>query len=178
MKTKKLIYLIAIVCMLTACKDREHPKPDYITYYEINDTVTLSENYNIYNYAYFTVGELNDGNTRSFLQYIVPDTIPLGITNSYDLLINNNQFIVLNEGDTISSKKYFSSKDTVYLDNFAGKGEKYIGCVMENAIGGGSIYHCYGWIKISLSADKKTLHIIGRAINDSKENSILAGQME
>ena len=39
-------------------------------------------------------------------------------------------------------------------------------------------YHNYGWIKVSLSGDNKTLHIIGRAINESKENAILAGQME
>jgi hypothetical protein len=175
---KKLIYLIAIVFTITACEDRYHPKPDYIVYSEINDTVTISDSYNIFNYAYFTVGELNNGNTRSFLHFIAPDPIPIGVTASYYFLINNNQFVVLNEGDTISSEMYFSSKDTVYLDNFAGKGKKYIAYKMENHISAGSIYHNYGWIKVSLSGDNKTLHIIGRAINESKENAILAGQME
>ncbi|MDD4209713.1 MAG: hypothetical protein PHI52_05170 [Bacteroidales bacterium] len=174
---RKLIYLIVLVFIITACEDRDHPKPDYIMYYEINDTVEILNSYNIFNYAYFAISETNDGN-KSFLHYIIPDTIPEGITDSYDFLINNNQFVLLNEGDTISSKRYFSSKDTVYLDNFAGKGKKYIGYMMQNYISGGSIYHCYGWIKVSLSADKKLLHIIGRAINESKENAILAGQME
>jgi len=175
---KKIIYLIVLVFIITACEDRDHPKPDYIMYYEINDTVTLSDNYNIYDDFYFSLGETNDGIIKSFMYYLCPDSGIIGNTTSYDFLINNNQFVLLHEGDTISSKRYFSSKDTVYLDNFAGKGEKYIGYMMQNYISGGSIYHCYGWIKVSLSADKKLLHIIGRAINESKENAILAGQME
>lgn len=178
MNPLKFIICLSLVLFITACEDRDHPKPDYIVYYEINDTVAMFDSYNIFIYTYFTVNETNDGNTKSFLHYIIPNEIGIGITVSYDFLIDNNQFVLLNEGDAISSVKVYSTKDTVYLDEFAGKGEKYIGYKMENHIGGGSLYHCYGWIKVSLSADKKKLHIIGKAINESKENAILAGQMK
>lgn len=171
---KKLIYLIAIVFIITACEDRDHPKPDYITYFEINDTIGVLERDTLYNRLIFNISNDSDSLHAYIINFDFTGWVGFG---PYSLLLvdNEEKISMLNKNDSINlSKEWKAGFQRLYLDQFAGQGEKYIGYCDRTDVP----QYYYGWIKISLSADKKTLHIISRAINRASDNPILAGQME
>ena len=171
---KKLIYLIVLVFIITACEDRDHPKPDYIVYTEINDTVNVSESDTLYNDLIFNISNDSDGLHAYIINFDYTDMLGV-FYYSFLIVDDKDAILILNKNDTInSSKEWKTGVKKLYLDQFAGKGEKYIGYCDRTDVP----QYCYGWIKISLSTDKKTLLIISRAINKAKENAILAGQME
>lgn len=171
---KRFIYLITIVFIITACEPPYHPRPDYITYYEINQTIGASESYTLDNGIIFKI-DTNEYNEVS--AYILKQSYSSYGDGSTKVLVNyNNQINMLNKDYSITSSNHYGSSVKISLEQFAGKGEKYIGYRHQSPPLGNDYY--YGWIKISLSADKKTLHIISIAINYTENNPILAGQMK
>ncbi len=80
------------------------------------------------------------------------------------------------------NKKYKVSKScnwtgvrNLTLDDFAGKGNQFIGfrlCLYPD----GKYRYYYNWVKVKLSQSKETLWVIESACNRTKNNSILTGQ--
>ncbi|MBP7102610.1 MAG: hypothetical protein PHC83_03880 [Bacteroidales bacterium] len=171
---RKLIYLIVLVFIITACEPPYHPKPDYITFYKINHTIGVSESYTLDNGMIFKI-DMNEYNEVS-ASILKQKYSSYGDGYTKVLVNYNNQIFMLNEDYSITSSNHWGSSAKISLEQFAGKGEKYIGYRHQSPPLGNDYY--YGWIKISLSADKKTLHIISNAINYTENNPILAGQMK
>jgi len=88
-----------------------------------------------------------------------------------------NDIKVFNEGMSIDANQNWTSIKDLNLDNFAGKGEKYIGyrfCEYPSGIN----HYYYEWIKIKLSVNRDTLEIISQAGNLTENNSINTGQLK
>lgn len=175
MKKSNCIAAFIIVIFFTACEKPPHPKPDYIISQEINKTITVSQNDTVLRNVIFTVADNDTDGIHAYI-CVEKDSNAIGQGNS-DFLINGDKIIVLNQNDTISSTSIgtWGNKEKLYIDSFAGKGEKYIGFRLGPTY---PHFHFYYWIKISLSADKKILKIVSMAYNDTEDNAILAGQME
>ncbi|HOF15433.1 MAG TPA: hypothetical protein PLF32_03010 [Bacteroidales bacterium] len=175
---KKLNFAVAfiIVIFFTACEKPTHLKSDCIVFQKINKTITVSQNDTILNDVIFTVTGNDTDGIHAYV-YRVGEQLLIG-NGSNDFLFNEDKIIVLNHNDIIASTSIgtWGNKEKLYIDDFAGKGEKYIGFRLGLSYPPFSCF--YYWIKISLSADKKTLKIISMAHNNMEDNPILAGQIK
>lgn len=83
--------------------------------------------------------------------------------------------LVMKEGNPIYKHEAWISKNNLRLDNFAGRGEKFIG-YRDVFFPTGEFQYRYGWIKVYVSADMDTIRIINMATNTTTGQMILAGQ--
>ncbi|MBN2779295.1 MAG: hypothetical protein JXR36_16815 [Bacteroidales bacterium] len=176
---RKILFLTSIILaiFLSSCKDEIKLPEDQIFYSEINKTVTVSSIDSIDGCCKYLTFKIDTNNVTDKQVFIFKRLDPLLDCDGYSQLAasRTNMLDVINKDESISESNSWNG-DTVYLDDFAGKGEKFIG---YRAIAyGSSTAHYYGWIKLELSADKSLLKIISRADNLTADNPIKAGQVE
>ncbi len=180
MKTLKIFYVAAIVSVLSfSCNVFEGLQPDSINYTEINKTITLSNPDSINGACKDLVFEIRE--TDSFENtVIIKENNEFILCDGFNNIIANiddGKVLPLDENQKISKYGNWDSPSGICLDEFAGKGEKYIGYQSGSCPSGVTNYY-YGWIRIELSSDKNILKIIDRAINYTEGKYIKAGQIE
>jgi len=116
--------------------------------------------------------------TNGFEAYLSSNSIPILCDGGNQFLVDEetNQIKALTENTKVFENGTWTNNTKLYLDQFIGQGEKYIGYRMLSYPSGEIIY-CYGWIKIKLSANKDTLIILNRATNQTEFNNLLTGQI-
>ena len=180
MKTLKFLYVATIVSgLFFSCNKSEELPPDNIIFTEINKTITLSNPDSIDGTCKNLIFEIKEtsssGNTtiiRLNDEFITCDGFSNILANS-----NNGDALPLDENQKISETDNWGNSNGISLDDFAGKGEKYIG-YRSGFFPSGVTNYNYGWIKIELSSDKSTLKIIDRATNYTENKYIKTGQIE
>ncbi len=179
MKKKSLTVLIILSVFFTFCKKSVELPEDKIIYTHINKTITLSNPDSIAVTCKYLVFEIRESNTHEETamlklnnEYIICDGFDNVMANS-----DNENVTPLDDNQRISYNSNWVGLNETILDEFAGKGEKYIG-YRAGFFPSGTTYYNYGWIKIELSSDKKTLRIIERATNYTKNKFIKTGQTE
>ncbi len=180
MKTLKFLYVAAMVSgLFFSCDKSEELPPDNIIFSEINKTITLSNPDSINGTCKNLIFEIRETNSSG-------NTVIIKLNNELVLCdgfnnilanIDNGNVLTLDENQKISENDNWESASGICLDDFAGKGEKYIGYRSGFYPSGVTNYN-YGWIRIELSSDKNTLKIIDRATNYTENKFIKAGQVE
>lgn len=176
---KKLIYSYGILLLLliTACQKSDHSKPDNIRFEQIDKTITATQPDSISGACKDLVFTVNGDLTNGYQAFISQNSMLLLCDGGNQFLVdeNTNQIKALAENIEVSENGSWTNKTKLYLDQFSGQGEKYIGYRNMSFPSGESIYH-YGWIKIELSADKASLTILNRATNQTQFNDLTTGQ--
>lgn len=122
--------------------------------------------------------EINSNNQIEFSSILRINSSHI-LCDGYNSIIansNTENVLPLNVEFEISETSKWIRLQNLNLDDFAGKGEKYIGyrsCFFPEGIDNFN----YGWIKINLSTNKDTLSIISRATNHTNYKSIKTGQL-
>ncbi len=179
MKTLKLFYVITIVSLLFSCSKPNNLPDDNIIFTEINKTITVSTIDSISGTCKNLIFEIKETDSSENTA-IIKLSDELILCDGFSNIIadsNGENVSPLDADQKISKNGNWIYPDDICLDKFAGKGEKYIGYRSGGYPSGITNYH-YGWIKIELSSDKKTLRIIERATNQTENKYIKAGQME
>ena len=179
MKIFKFTFLIALIISLLSCDKTEDLPENKIIYNSINKTITKLVNDSIAGVCknlIFEIKEVNQSENTAIIRLNYEMICCDGFSN---ILANSNtgNALPLNKNQKISEINNWKSSNGICLDDFAGKGEKYIGYRSGFYPSGVTNYN-YGWIKIDLSSDKKTLKIIDRATNYTENKYIKAGQIE
>lgn len=178
---KKILFsLISITLLFVSCKKETSGDQieDNITFTEINKTIILSKSDSIEGTCKKIIFEIKDVNSAEYTAILkVNDQLICcdGYNNIFANTENGNA-ITLDLNQKISENLNWVDINDICLDDFAGKGEKYIG-YRSVSYGTGIPNYNYGWIKIELSADKKTLKIISRATNYEESKDIITGQI-
>ena len=98
--------------------------------------------------------------------------------NSFLTSVQNGHAVVLDNNVQVPpSGNWQAVYPAISLNDFAGKGEKFIG-YSAYSYPQGSISYRYGWIKIKLSANRDTLKLLSRATNQTYGQVILTGQTQ
>ena len=182
MKTTKILYVIVIIAGLFCSCDKEELPADRIFYTPINKTITLSNPDSIEGVCYDIIFEIIETDASGITVMTRLDFDPDLLCNGFNEIIaavENGDVLILGENQLISEDDNWQGVGGhgLCLDNFAGKGEKYIGYRAGFFPSGVTDYN-YGWIKIELSANKDTLKIIDRATNYTENKGIKTGQMK
>jgi len=179
MKIFKISFVIALFVSLFSCDKTENLPEDNIIFKSINKTITELVNDSIDGTCknlIFEIIELNQSQNTAIIRLNNEMIECDGFSN---ILANSNtgNALPLDENQKISEIDNWDNSNGICLDNFAGKGEKYIG-YRSGFFPSGVTNYNYGWIKIDLSSDKKILKIINRATNYTENKYIKAGQTE
>ncbi len=178
---KKLIfaYGIMLLSVLTACRKSDNTKPDNIRFEQVNKTIIASGSDSISGACKDLVFHITGNLTNGFQAYISSNSIPILCDGGNQFLIDEktNQIKALPENTEVSENGSWTNNTKLYLDQFTGQGEKYIGYRILSFPSGNNIYY-YGWIKIELSANNESLTILNRATNQTEFNNLLTGQMK
>jgi hypothetical protein len=180
MKTLKFLYVVAIVSgLFFSCNKSEELPPDNIVFTEINKTITLSNPDSILGTCKDLIFEIKETNSFENTVIIRLNDGLIECDGFNNILSNsdNGDVLTLDENQKVSENDNWKSANGICLDEFAGKGEKYIG-YRSGFFPSGVTNYNYGWIKIELSSDKKTLKIIDRATNYTENKYIQTGQIE
>jgi len=191
MKSKLIVAAVLVTWLLSCSKHEESTQPVKITYQAINKTLAAFSKDSLTLTCYPTYFELaKTGNPSSvdtvgaFIKY--PIEIPLcdaGV--SFLTTSPYGNIAVFSENETISADDQWTmvANPSLSLVDFKGMGPKFIAfqCSSVSSAGkfpsSGALQHsCYGWIRVQLSADNKTLQIIDMAVNNIANQSLLAGQ--
>ncbi len=179
MKTLNALIIISITMMLFSCNKSGEIIPDKIIFNEIDKTITASHSDSIEGTCkdlIFNIQVLNQSDNTAVIRlnnvFITCDGFNSILANS-----STGKVLTLNENQEISENGDWKSANGICLDEFAGKGEKFIG-YRSGFFPSGVTNYNYGWIKIELSSDKKTLRIIERATNYAENKSINSGQLK
>jgi hypothetical protein len=178
MKTKLLIYLFLVIVIILSCDKKDvTPLKDDIIFTEINKSVAYLEKDSISGYCKDLIFEIiNNGQTG--YSAILKQNEELTLCDGFNSILldsQTGQVAVLNENKLISKEGHWGSVGDLNLDNFAGKGAKYIG-YRPGFYPSGITYYRYGWIKVELTSNRDTLKVICRATNNTNDKSIKAGQ--
>lgn len=169
------------MALLNCKKDKDSDK---IKYYKVNKTLTgvSKDSVNITT-CYPTIFEIKlkpnptiNGEVEALLRY--PNIILQSVCGILYLADQSGNVNVLSKNDNISSSGSWNYiTNSFSLINFNNIGEKYIGfrCTINP---NGYQYFQYGWIKVDLNINSKTLSIIDYAINETYNKSIIVGQKE
>ncbi len=180
---KKLLFISVLLSslFLSACKEKDTPQPiDNISYHAIDKTIVAGQidslNTMGYSPLYFKIDTSN--HAIHVYGYEKRDTVVYscdGFSASF-VSVDKHHFQMLNKNETIDKSGFWGGAvDTLSLDDFAGKGKKYIGKLSVYYPSGVDEFY-YGWVGIELSADKRELKIIDAASNRTMGRSIKAGQ--
>jgi len=178
MKTKIILLIIAFSILTGNCKKNQEKLPDDIYYNELNIMIAAPENDSISGACRSIIFYFSDEGEFDYQAKIRADTSLIVCDGYYSIMVNSQSSTVtaLSDGDEINAQSNWTrSIVDLSLDQFAGKGEKYIGYKSTIIPSYDSFY---GWIKIKLSIHMDTLTVIGRATNNTEGNSILAGQTD
>lgn len=180
MKTSYL-KLLAVLFVLCGChKDEKivkpEPEPDNITYTTIDQSLIKSGEFTINGCQKYIVKlEGKSASMAMKLPFITGDCGSAIIANP-----DNTQSVLLPQNYVISKdSKCKSIADIISLDDFKGKKNGYIGIrrgAFQISEQGSKDFVWFEWYSIYFSANGDTLQIIDRAINNTFENSIKAGQ--
>jgi len=180
MKTKKILSVVAMVGgLFFSCNKSEVLPADSIISTEINKTITLSNPDSIVGTCKNLIFEIKETKLSENTVIIRLNDELITCDGFSNILANTatGDALPLNENQEISEKDNWGSSNGICLDDFAGKGEKYIG-YRSGVFASGVTNYNYGWIKIELSSDKKILKIIDRATNYTDNKFIKTGQIE
>ena len=162
-----------------SCKKTESDKTNDDIYFKtLNKTIVKQGNDSISGTCKDLVFEVISNNQTDFSS-ILRINSALGECDGYNSILTNSdgeKVVPLNVDFEISETSNWNRIHDLSLDDFAGKGEKYIGyrsCFFPSGIDNFN----YGWIKIRLSINKDTLAIISRATNHANYKSIKTGQI-
>lgn len=179
MRILNTLIITSITMMVFSCNKPNDVIQDNIIFYQINKTVTTSHPDSIDGTCkdlIFKVQVLNQSDNTAIIS-LNNEKISCDGFNNILADSNTGKVLILNENQKIYENGDWKSANGICLDEFAGKGEKFIGYRSGFYPSGVTNYN-YGWIKIELSSDKKTLKIIERATNITENKPINAGQME
>ncbi|WP_457611180.1 hypothetical protein [Lutibacter sp.] len=179
MKTLKLFYAIAIVGLFFSCNKSDDLPDDNIIFTEINKTISVLNSDSISGGCknlIFEIKEIDSSGNTAIIKLNNEMICCDGFSNILATSDNKNAS-PLAENQKISENGNWVGPNGICLDEFAGKGEKYIG-YRSGFYPSGITNYNYGWIKIELSSDKKTLKIIERATNYTENKCIKTGQIE
>lgn len=181
---KKITLFLLIAIVFTACEDKIE-LDDLISYSDINLIINDGQSDTIARscdaYLVFEVNTNNSTGQQAFIYFdheIGDSLLQSDCINNIAIESNHNAQVFVYD-DCISEDATWTENenDTIYLDDFAGQGDAFIGYRMgEDPFETDNYNYCY--IKINLAADLSNLKIISRANNLAKGNSIKAGQME
>jgi len=181
---KKLIFAYGMVFLsvFAACRKSDNTnntKPDNIRFEQVNKTIIALQSDSISGACTDLVFNITGNLTDGFQAYISLNSIPILCDGGNQLLVDEktNQIKVLPENTKVSENGSWTNNTKLYLDQFTGQGEKYIGYRILSFPDGNNIYY-YGWIKIELSANNESLTILNRATNLTEFNSLSTGQMK
>ncbi|NVO20898.1 MAG: hypothetical protein HXX13_14455 [Bacteroidetes bacterium] len=179
MKKSIFAYGIALLSVVTACQKSDDTKPDKIWFEQVNKTITASYPDSISGACKDLVFNINGNLTNGYQAFISQNSVPLICDGGNQFLVdeNTNQIKALAENTEVSENGAWTNDTKLYLDQFTGQGEKYIGYRHLSFPSGKSIYY-YGWIKIELSANKETLTILNRATNQTEFKNLNTGQIK
>jgi hypothetical protein len=179
MKIKVFLNLIVIIGILISCKKPENLPPDYIIYSEINKTITLLYPDSISGTCKYLIFEIIESNSFEETSLMKLNGEPVLCDGFDNILANsdNEKVTPLNENQKINEIGNWVGINEISLEEFAGKGEKYIG-YRSGIFPSGITNYNYGWIRLELSSDQKTLRIIDRATNYTENKYIRTGQVE
>ncbi len=180
MKTLKFLYRLTIVGgLFFSCNKSEELPPDNIIFTEINKTITLSNPDSISGTCKNLIFEVKEVSSSDIIA-IIRLNDELILCDGYNNILANSttgNALPIDENQKISETDNWRSSKGISIDDFAGKGEKYIG-YRSGFFPSGVTNYNYGWIKIELSTDKSTLKIIDRATNYTENKFIKTGQIE
>lgn len=178
MKQLTILLLTIIIVGSMSCKKTETVNDD-IDFKALNKTIVIQENDSISGTCKDLVFEVFSINQTDFSSTLKTNSEQIACDGYNNICTNSDteKVVPLNGGFVISEMSHWTGVHDLSLDDFAGKGEKYIGyrsCFFPSGIDN---FH-YGWIKISLSINKDTLEIISRATNHANYKSIKTGQVK
>jgi len=180
MKQSVLFLLTIIFILVASCNKAETDEiNDNIIFKNFNKTIISQEQDSISGTCKSLIFEI-----RVDAQMEYSSTLKINdeliCCDGYNSIITDSDteiVIPLDEHINISQDANWIGIHDLSLDDFAGKGEKYIGyrsCFYPDGINN---YH-FGWIKIKLSANKDSLTIISRATNFTSNKTMQTGQIE
>gem|GEM_PF-3024239 len=180
MKWIAFIILPIIMFVLAGCDKSETNTPeDVIVYEEINKTIVLPGSDSITGTCYPLAFEFLEEEQSGFIPIINTHFNFLNCDGYNNIMADtlSRKVIVMDENTLISQDASWAGVQNLSLQDFAGKGEKYLGyrsCFFPEGVD----QYRFGWIKIKLSSNNDTLTIISRADNRTNNKAIAAGQLE
>ncbi len=179
MKEIKLLYVIAIVELLSSCNKSDDLPDDNIIFTEINKSITFSNPDSIRGTCKDLIFEIKETNSSEITVLIRLNDELIDCNGFNNILANSasGEVLILDENQKVSENDNWDNANAICLNEFAGKGEKYIG-YRSGFFPSGVTNYRYGWIKIELSSDKRTLKLINRATNYTVNKFIKTGQIE
>lgn len=179
MKISKIIFLIALTISMFSCEKTEDlpESKDNIIFKSINKTITELANDSIIGTCKNLIFEINKLSQSEYTAIIRLNNEMIYCDGFSNILANSNNgdALLLDENRKILETDNWGTSNGICLDDFAGRGEKYIG-YRSGFFPSGVTNYNYGWIKIELSSDKRTLKIIDRATNYAENQPIMTGQ--
>ena len=179
MKRITILLLTIIFVGLISCKKTEPETKDDIDFKTLNKTIVIQQNDSISGTCKDLVFEIISDNQTNSSSILRINSV-LIVCDGYNSILTNSdteKVVPLNESFEISETSNWTGINDLSLDDFAGKGEKYIGyrsCFFPEGIDNFN----YGWIKIRLSINRDTMTIISRATNHTNYKSIKTGQIK
>jgi hypothetical protein len=180
MKTKLLLFLLLFCAIISGCtKKKDSPLTDNILYTDINKSVSYHQKDSISGTCKDLVFEIINNGLTGYSAILSQNDVVWLCDGFNSILLDslNGQVSVLNENEVISNEGYWGYVNDLKLDNFAGKGPKYIG-YRPGFYPSGVTHYQYGWIKVELTPNRDTLRVISTAINNTSDKSIIAGQLK
>jgi len=179
MKIFKISFVIALFVSSFSCDKTEDLSEDHIVFKAINKTITELVNDSIDGTCKNLIFEITELNQSENTAKIRLNNEMIECDGFSNILVNPNtgNALPLDKDQRISETDNWGNSNGICLDDFAGKGETYIG-YRSGFFPSGVTNYNYGWIKIDLSSDKKILKIISRATNYTENKYIKTGQTE
>lgn len=180
MKWNAFAFLSILILAATSCdKSETNEAADNIVFTEINKTIVASGIDSIPGTCKYLLFELAE-NGQSQHHASLSMNSQLILCDGYSSVLADTlsgKVSVLDDQALISADAAWAGVLDLSLEDFAGKGEKYIAyrsCFFPDGV---SKYH-FGWIKIRVSSQSDSLFILNRADNHTNGKAILAGQTE
>ena len=172
-----LLIILSFLFGLISCKKNNTEIQDDIIFKDISKLVIAPNKDSINGTCKDLVFELISENQIDFFSVLRVNTelIQCDGYNSIVTSFDTKRVRPLDKGIEISEFSNWTTVHDLNLDDFAGKGEKFIGFRSCEYHSGENEYY-YGWIKIKLSENMDTLNIISRASNHAENKLILTGQ--
>ncbi len=174
-----LFTLLLLSIFLIGCKESETAKPsDNIVYEQINKTVTYPEKDTVRGACRKLIFLIVDSTPNGFHAVLKENTgiMECSAFNSFLTDSLSSNMLVLDENVPVPpGGNWQGTGSGLILDNYAGKGQKFIG-YRAYSYPDGVLAYRYGWIKVSLSAMHDTLRVISRATNNTYNQPIFTGQ--
>jgi len=179
MKNNILIIVLILSALLLSCKKSDTSNPgNNIVFEQINKTIIVPSSDTISGACRKLIFELpaNPPNGGKAILTENNGIMECDGFNSFLVDAQNQNVIVLDENVLVSSNgNWYETNTGLILNDFEGKGGKYIG-YRAYFYPDGVIAFRYGWIKIELTPNHDTLQVISRATNLSYNQPIMTGQ--